>query len=589
MFRRILSLALIAVFVMPVFSQVTDKKDPAEEAEKLRKEAVVFLRETMSEVANMRTLENRISFSGELAGLMWFHDEREARVMFNTAISDFRELLGRLDQQMNMMPDEDGPRSYGLFGDSSGRGKIEMKYRVAMAVRQQIAASIAEHDPDLALSFYYDTTGGITKESLRKQYAGMDSYFEFNLLGQIAEKNAAKAAQFGARSLEKGFNYQHVDLLRKIYQRDPERGIEFGQKILSKIKSAGKMSDHAVALIDFGVDTLETSRKTPGKKPVYTEVELRDLAETFAEMMLRPTEKFNPSTALEFASTIERVTPTRAAQLRAKYRSANSNSNTSFTAMGPPPSRLSNSAANAYAVRGEGSGYGSANGAPSTSNEGQSAEEKLMTDVVKIGKGELPKEEREKAVAQARKILMQTQGKDKQIMGLSMLAAQVSRAGDKELATEIMRDAEGLVNPNPKNYQDFIYTWMLAAGYAESNPDKAFPILEDAIGRANNLITAFVSIGEFIDVTEEMIADGEVQVGAFGGGMIRGLSKELGVAESTLQTLTKADFEKTKALTNRFDRTEVRVLAKMLVLRSVLGKKSDITAQDKIKESIDLN
>lgn len=589
MFRRILSLALIAVFVMPVFSQVTDKKDPAEEAEKLRKEAVVFLRETMSEVANMRTLENRISFSGELAGLMWFHDEREARVMFNTAISDFRELLGRLDQQMNMMPDEDGPRSYGLFGDSSGRGKIEMKYRVAMAVRQQIAASIAEHDPDLALSFYYDTTGGITKESLRKQYAGMDSYFEFNLLGQIAEKNAAKAAQFGARSLEKGFNYQHVDLLRKIYQRDPERGIEFGQKILSKIKSAGKMSDHAVALIDFGVDTLETSRKTPGKKPVYTEVELRDLAETFAEMMLRPTEKFNPSTALEFASTIERVTPTRAAQLRAKYRSANSNSNTSFTAMGPPPSRLSNSAANAYAVRGEGSGYGSANGAPSTSNEGQSAEEKLMTDVVKIGKGELPKEEREKAVAQARKILMQTQGKDKQIMGLSMLAAQVSRAGDKELATEIMRDAEGLVNPNPKNYQDFIYTWMLAAGYAESNPDKAFPILEDAIGRANNLITAFVSIGEFIDVTEEMIADGEVQVGAFGGGMIRGLSKELGVAESTLQTLTKADFEKTKALTNRFDRAEVRVLAKMLVLRSVLGKKSDITAQDKIKESIDLN
>lgn len=334
MFRRILSLALIAVFVMPVFSQVTDKKDPAEEAEKLRKEAVVFLRETMSEVANMRTLENRISFSGELADLMWFHDEREARVMFNTAISDFRELLGRLDQQMNMMPDEDGPRSYGLFGDSSGRGKIEMKYRVAMAVRQQIAASIAEHDPDLALSFYYDTTGGITKESLRKQYAGMDSYFEFNLLGQIAEKNAAKAAQFGARSLEKGFNYQHVDLLRKIYQRDPERGIEFGQKILSKIKSAGKMSDHAVALIDFGVDTLETSRKTPGKKPVYTEVELRDLAETFAEMMLRPTEKFNPSTALEFASTIERVTPTRAAQLRAKYRSANSNSNTSFTAMG---------------------------------------------------------------------------------------------------------------------------------------------------------------------------------------------------------------------------------------------------------------
>lgn len=217
------------------------------------------------------------------------------------------------------------------------------------------------------------------------------------------------------------------------------------------------------------------------------------------------------------------------------------------------------------------------------------AEEKLMTDVQKIGKGELPKEEREKVIAQSRKILMQSRGKDKQIMGLSMLASQVARAGDKQLAAEIMRDAEALVNPQPKNYQDFMYTWMLASGYAESDPDKAFPILESAIGRANELISAFVKVGEFIDVTEEMISDGEAQVGAFGGGMIRGLSRELGVAEATLGTLIKADFGKTRALTNRFDRPEVRILAKMLVLRTVLGKKPEASAEEQVKKVMDEN
>ena len=53
--------------------------------------------------------------------------------------------------------DEGGPVGRFPFGDASDRGRVEMKYRVAMAVRQQVDTSIAEHDPDVALSFFYDT------------------------------------------------------------------------------------------------------------------------------------------------------------------------------------------------------------------------------------------------------------------------------------------------------------------------------------------------------------------------------------------------------------------------------------------------
>lgn len=596
MYQKLLAFALLLALAAPMFAQTPTaqktKSDPAE----LRKEAVAFLRETMGDVQNMRTLENRISFSAELAGLMWFHDEQEAKSMFNTAISDFRELIARLDAQMMALPDEtdsDSEESIGAimpFMDGSDRRKLEMKYRVAMAVRQQIATSIAEHDPDIALSFFYDTASSNPKTA---SLGGRDTTFEVNLLKEIALKSPSKASQYGIKTLEKGFDYQHVDLLRKIHYKDPEIAVEFGSAILKKVKDTKFKSYEIYALgslMDLGETSLDASREPNGKKPVYSQNDMRELAEVLAKHML---ETENPEVGSSYLTRIEKYAPARAAQVRAKLNrgdaSKGSNRSSGLTnvavATAPPPDH-------------EGPIIDTV-GSASNSNAGSArekeqeakrqAEEKLMTDVQKIGKGELPKEERDKVIAQSRKILMQNKGKDKQITGLSMLATQVAKAGDKDLAAEIMRDAEALVNPQPKHYQDFMYTWLLVTGYAEADPEKAFPILESAIGRANDLINAFMKVGEFIDVSEEMISDGEAQVGAFGGGMIRGLSRELGVAEATLGTLIKADFAKTRAMTNRFDRPEVRILAKMLVLRTALGKKPEASAEEQVKKAMGQN
>jgi len=585
MYKKALASLLLLTFASPVFAQAPAVKDQKPDDGELRKEAVAFLRETMSDVANMRSIENRISFSAELAGLMWFHDEREAKSMFNTAIGDFRELIAQLDSRMNALPsDEDGGDNFmPIFGDASERGKLEMKYRVAMAVRQQIATSIAEHDPDVALSFFYDTASANPKVA---SWSGRDTTFEVNLLKEIAMKSPAKASQYGMKSLANGLQSQHIDLLRKIAEKDHAVAVEFGSAVAKKAKDT-KFKSYEIytlgSLLEFASDNLEASQKPDGKKAIYSQADVRELAEVMARNIL---ESDSEDFGYQYLSVIEKYAPGRAAQVRAKFRRAESNSNRSSARYG----RASNTAVNAVApppdyagpVNTYGSGSANAN---TNADPRREAEEKLMADVQKIGNGELPREEREKVVTQARKILMQNKGKDKQITGLSMLAAQVAKAGDKELAAQIMRDAEALVNPQPKNYQDFMYTWLLVAGYAESDPAKAFPILEGAIGRANDLIHAFVKVGEFIDVTEEMIADGEAQVGAFGGGMIRGLSKELGVAEATLGTLIKADFGKTKALTNRFDRAEVRILAKMLVLRSVLGKNAPPeSAQEQVKK-----
>jgi hypothetical protein len=120
---------------------------------------------------------------------------------------------------------------------------------------------------------------------------------------------------------------------------------------------------------------------------------------------------------------------------------------------------------------------------------------------------------------------------------------------------------------------------VLAGGYAESDPDKAFSLLQDTISRLNGTIAALIKVGEFIDTRDELIEDGEVQVGLFGGSMVREITGNLGIADGTIRNLAKADFGKTKNLTNSFDRPEARILAKMLVLRAILKKTGSPSAE----------
>jgi hypothetical protein len=577
MIRNLVLPFLILTFTVSGLSQATEPQKSDDAQKKLEKEAIEFLRETAIDVNTMRSMENRISFNSELASLMWFHDDKEARAMYGGVVGDFKQLLSQFDAEMNsldMPVDEDAYPSGGLFG-GYGRSPVERKFRIAMAVRQQIAMSLAEHAPDLAYNFFYDSLTLISNPKFRKETEQSDKYFEFQLMKQIADSNAAKAAEYGKESIKAGLDNNHIELLKKIYAKDADKGVEFGAAILSRLKSdksAVKEKYFYSSLITFGAVNLETSKKPGGKPAVYSANDLRDIADQFAQVILESDAKEDGGSALSFADQIEKYSPGRGAQIRAKFKSVK-NANMLYT------TALGNMAANKY-------GYGSGNSnmrsnsnsandsAQRAREERDKAEKQMMEDVKNLGTKPLPKEERDKIVTQARKIISQTPGKDKKIVALSMLAAQVAHAGDKELADEIMRDAERMVNPQPKNYQDFLYSWMLASGYAEANPDKAFPLLESTILRANETISAFVKVAEFIDVNEELVADGEVQVGMFGGSMIRSITSELGLASSTIKSLARADFVKTRNLTNTFDRTEIRVLAKMMVLRAILDTRT---------------
>mgnify|MGYP000942255857 CR=1 FL=1 len=573
-------------FTLLLFTAIVLPQNPEDEkkkkAEDLKAKAVEMLRETTFAVANLRTAENRISFMAELASLMWLHDRDQARAMYGSVVTDFKNLVAQVDTQMNMAQvaaDADlrdiGPGP-GMLTEPSDALRAATKFRSAMAVRQAIAMSLAEHEPELALSFYYDSVSGITNTRLLEMTTN-DGYFEVQLLSSVARKDAARAIQLARNSLKGKLNYLHIGLLREVYEKDQDKGVELAGIFLSKLKSDGPKDLEvyvAAALIGAAEDISSERDDRATRKPIYTQQELRELADLIGRAMLENDNGMDYG--IGYISAVDKYAPSRAAQVRAKFK------------LGPAgraeggrygiATNSMNAAANAAAFAANIAAANAASpeweAAEREREAREEAERKLMEDIGGLGKKELPKEERDRIVARTREIIMKTPGRDKKIMALSALAASVKQAGDAELAGEIMREAESFIRPDPRNYQDFIATWSVISGYAAAEPNRAFMMLDDTIYRANEVIAAFVRVGEFIDVTEQMIVDGEIQLGSFGGGMIRGLSSELNVAEATIGLLVEANLERTKAAADKFDRPETRVLARMMILRNILGTKA---------------
>lgn len=550
--KIIFTFTFLILFVQINFSQTIEKPKKDEISPEMKKELITFLRETATDVNTLRTLENRISFSSEIANLMWFSDEKEARQMFRAVINDFSQLLAQYNAQAVTA------ETAAIVSDGSpysdGSSNLTRKFLKALNVRQQIATSLAENDAQLAFDFLNDTAQTVTATNFRKQIENSDNYFQARLLNQIAAQNVDTALKYGRQTLAKDLNYEHINLLKKIYVKDAEKGAAFGEDILAKLKSDTNKPDsfyYLNSLLALGADNLEKTKSS--KTPMFSEQTLREIAGLTAQAILRRGD-IQGENLTRYLPQIEKYAPAQAALIRQKYvvktqSGAGSGIVSARAVSAPPPAAL-----------GIGRNF-------------QEQQKEMMDGMQNLGAKQLSKEERQRVVAQMRKVIAGVKEPMQKLFMLTALSSQVAVAGDKELALQVMDEARGLVNSQPKNYQEFLQILVLTGGYAQVDADKAFPIMEDTIFRINDTIAAALKIAEFMDTNNEILEDGEIQIGSFGGGMTRQLLGSLGPINVMIASLAKADFARTKALTNKFDRPEARILAKMIVLRGVFGEK----------------
>lgn len=154
------------------------------------------------------------------------------------------------------------------------------------------------------------------------------------------------------------------------------------------------------------------------------------------------------------------------------------------------------------------------------------------------------------------------QSDDERLSLLLQFAANL-QAENPKLALQLLDEARGLVTRRATNYRQFEAQANVAQAYAALDPARSFETLEPGINQINELLSAAAVLSGF---EVNIFKDGELPLK--GGGSLTEIVMRYG---AELASLAKVDFDKAQSMTERFQLTEPRILARLSMVRGMLG------------------
>jgi hypothetical protein len=161
-----------------------------------------------------------------------------------------------------------------------------------------------------------------------------------------------------------------------------------------------------------------------------------------------------------------------------------------------------------------------------------------------------------------RQTINRAQSDDERLSLLLQFAANL-QAENPKLALQLLDEARGLVTRRATNYAQIEAQVNVAQAYRALDPTRSFETLEPGINQINELLSAAAVLSGF---EVNIFKDGELPLK--GGGSLMGLVMRYG---AELASLAKTDFERAQLMTERFQLAEPRVLARLTMVRGVLG------------------
>lgn len=544
--------------------ETTEVKAEREQMESL---ALVMLKQTVSEIQTLRTPENRISLSAGLVEIMWKHDPDSAREIFRTLANSFVQLFTEYASRANVVGAAQGSQSLVMRSEAA---KAATKMRKAFAVRENLVRAAAGMGPMLALRFVRETSAAVSDGVFADQLKQSDSKLMVMIVERYGAADPKVSDEVGAWLVKDGLNDGAIAQLQQLMFKDRKAGAEYAAVVFSAasrdLNRASPNYEAQAALLRYASRIFDAKDGEDRAADFVSQSEVQFQAEAFGRALLRQAE-LSEDMASEYAGAIRPFSKTMAERVEKKFSRPDES-------LSPETARLANLLAASRAKDAKQLALKSAakivgdDSGPSGIGTGKADP---LSELSKITEEGATDQERQEMADKARAAADQVEMPAMKIGVLTVVATRLKELGDDARAKELVDEADGLVTNRPKNYQDYMEVWVLASGIATVDPERSFSRLEDAIFRVNDVINAGIIIAEFADVNGEIVQDGELLVGAFAGGMTANISRSLAQSGNVILGLARSDFERTKMLAERFDRPEVRILAKTLVLEAVLN------------------
>lgn len=574
---------VLTLFVtcLPVAAQTTASPAPAEQQQKSKKElerkALVLLDEIIKDGQSFRVAENRLTVKAIAANLLWKHDEPRARILFKETMAGVVDLLNNQDGN------EDASPTRNMQG--------------AAQLRRELAQMLAARDPRMAREFMRATK----QANARTPYfntgeLNSDVHLEYSLATMMSDTDPKQALEVAQESLSNGFSYELINTLQTIRNKDPEAAAKLASEIVAKLRSENlgintEAANIAFNLLSMAVSVPDESAGQESKKivPLLDTQGIRELMEININYALTSPGGVDRLQALEaMMPDVQKYAPARVAEVRRKLAQQKKAVKEApeepvrdwekyrvLMEKGTPEELLA-AAANApqgvreslyqlaatkFAEKGE---IERARDIINNHVPEAYARKQMLADLDR--QSSLTAAEQGK-MDQVRKTLATMSTNEQRALALAQIATTLMEKGEKKIARQLLGEAQSMVSTRAKNISQLGAQLMVAKAYAKIEPERSLAMLEPIVDQLNELLAAAVTLGGFI-LEEEVMRDDEIRMEIF-----TEMFPQVAIHYAPdLRTLASFDFDRTRALADRFQRDEVRMMARLLVVQSVLGE-----------------
>jgi hypothetical protein len=583
------SLLLILLLSLTVFAQTPTPSPQTDEQSKTQREleqrALTLLEDVVKDSESFKSAENRIRIKALAANVLWPHDEARARALFKEAITSLADLLNNQETE-----------------DASSDNR--RMFEGPNALRRDLLRMLGERDARLAREFLRATRPR-TSQPNNARNALPDQQAEINLAMQIAGNDPKQALEIAEENLPRGLSYDFPQLVSTLREKDPEAATKLASEIMSKLRTEKLESSHVARQVAISLLREATAAPDDEEKnakvvtPLLDQQALRELTDMLLTEALRPSSTSTDilSALQEMLPVVEKYAPSRLAQLRRtiapqapveKITEGDEGEGVGVS-VDLPEAGMSK-----YSTVFEKGTVDELLEAAAKAPEGmrQMLYQRAATKVMEEGDAERARQlinehikdpdvrknmmsqldelaalkaAQQGKIEQTRKMLATLRTNEERVMALAQFASAAAVRGDRKVALQLLDEARGMLSGHAKNFMQLGAQLSVARAYASLDASRSLAILEPVVDQLNELLAAAVVLGPFI--AEEIIKDDEITMEPLAE-MSNGF---VAMYSNDVKALARADFERTKALADRFLRDEVRVMARLLIAQSILA------------------
>ena len=560
---------LVLLFSFPARSQepAAVRKVDESAAAALRKKAIDLLESVAGQIASLRSAENRARIGSNVAELLWNHDEKRARNLFAAVLEDINSGFNDTD------PD------YASHNHT---------LRVFGKLRSDTVGRIAKHDPESALEFLRATRPPSDMQ-LPYEMRFSEKSLELQLAGQIAAKNPQLALNLGRQSLSEGFSPDLLSVLSQLQRKDRDASLTFYKEIVDKLKAA-KVASQDTAATEAALNlALNLARGFP--PPEAEEIVYRDLigvvlASALANGCVDATEDNAPQICFEIGSVfsrIERYHPQEAARLKRLAVDAHGSDGPSLEiwsrirdviekgtvdeilALAPKYPELHEQIYWGAMMKAEASGDVARARKIATDFPN---EEERRSILARIDHNQARGSMDAAKLAAIQQELSNLRSNEDRLRLLFSVVHHM-RGDDKKATIGLLNQAAVIIDSMRPGKSKLEGRIGLATLYCSLKSDRGFAIMEPAMPRLNELVTAAAVLDRF---ENNYLRDGEWNM--TGEGALGGLLTQLAQNAGCFAVL---DFDRSVTLAGQFERPELRLMAQLSLAQGVLAKPKPVT------------